>query len=310
MDLTEYAAGLYVLPLDRFISARNTAAKDATQAGDRELAASLRALPKPSSAAWLVNVLVVYRSDQVEEVLELGASLRKAQADADSARLHALGQRRQHLIAAVAGRSLEAAADIGYEVGAAALPGVERTLRAALADPAAAAAVLTGRLIRPLESAGWDPVDLDGAVAGPFSTPPSDDDSADAQHSAEREPARAHASGTSTLTERRRAKAVADLARAQAELTTAEEGSAESRREARQPAQRRTRIMASIKDLEQQLGSLRAELTSIDAADCTHAAAEKRVVEAGHAVETAEAALRAMDAAEPPADVKDTTRRH
>ncbi|WP_298253726.1 hypothetical protein [uncultured Arthrobacter sp.] len=282
MDLTEYAAGLYALPLDRFISARNTAAKDATQAGDRELAASLRALPKPSSAAWLVNVLVVHRRDEVEEVLELGAALRTAQADADRARLHALGQRRQHLIAAVAGRSLEAAADIGYAVGPAALPGVERTLRAALADPAAAAAVLTGRLTRPLESAGWDPVDLDGAVAGPFSIPPSDDDSADTQHGA----------------------------RAQAELTTAEEGSAESRREARQLARRRTRIVASIKDLEQQLESLRAELTRIDAADRTHAAAEKRTVEAGHAVETAEAALRAMDAAEPPVDVRDTTRGH
>ncbi len=118
MDLADHAADLYALPLDRFVAARNAIAREAMQCGDRELSADLRALPKPSSAAWLVNVLAARRRERLEEVLELGTSLREAQTSADRARLHALGQQRQHLLAAVAGESLEAAADLGYDVGA------------------------------------------------------------------------------------------------------------------------------------------------------------------------------------------------
>ncbi|WP_247828359.1 hypothetical protein [Arthrobacter antioxidans] len=260
MDLTERAGALYVLPLDRFTAARNAAAKEAAKDGEKDLAAALRALPKPSSAAWLVNVLVDRRRGEVEQVLELAASLEEAQASLDRAQLHALGQQRQRLLAAVARQALDAAAEVGHDVGPAALPDVEQTLRAALADPAAAAAVLTGRLVRPLQASGWDPVDLDGAVAGPFTAPASgpagaggtgDDDGK--PHTTPRRPSA-----------RQREKAEAGLAAAREALTDARARLATAAEATERIRVRREGLSASIEDLEERLGALRRELADAD----------------------------------------------
>ncbi len=247
MDLVDQASALYALPLDRFTEARNAAAKEASQAGDKDLAAVLRRLPKPASAAWLVNLLVTRRRDEVEQVLELGASLKEAQDGLDRAQLHALGQQRQRLLAAVARQSLEAAAEAGVDVGPGALPGVEQTLRAALADPAAAAAVLTGRLVRTLEASGWDPVDLEGAVGGPFTAPGQGGDGAAAV-------------GTPrTPTAREREDAEARLAAARDSLREAEDAAATLQRRLQRLAVRRDGVAASIEDLEERLEALRRE---------------------------------------------------
>src|SRR5690606_15251117 len=63
-------------------------------------------------------------------------------------------------------------AEDGQKVSAAAIADVEQTLQAAMADPQAPDAVLSGRLVRALASNGIEPVDTDGAVAEPdVSTP-------------------------------------------------------------------------------------------------------------------------------------------
>ncbi|OUM41011.1 hypothetical protein [Arthrobacter sedimenti] len=262
MDLVEQAAALYALPLDRFTEERNAAAKKATQEGDKELAATLRKLPKPASAAWLVNVLVDRRREEVEQVLELGASLKEAQASLDRAQLHALGQQRQRLLAAVARQSLDAAADVGHDVGPGALPGVEQTLRAALADPAAAAAVLTGRLIRTLEASGWDPVDLEGAVAGPF-TPPlqgGDTTGTDVEDGLPDTPA-----GRPKVSARQRRDAEARLSAAREARASAEDAAADLLRKSQRLTVRRDGLTASLEDLEERLDALRRELADLDA---------------------------------------------
>lgn len=270
MDLVDQASALYALPLDRFTEARNAAAKQASQAGDKELAAALRRLPKPASAAWLVNLLVTRRRDEVEQVLDLGASLKEAQAGLDRAQLQALGQQRQRLLAAVARQSLEAAAEAGVDIGAAALPGVEQTLRAALADPAAAAAVLTGRLVRTLEASGWDPVDLNGAVGGPFTAPGQGGDGEDAEDDA----APGHGRSPKQPGARERREAEARLAAARDALAEAEDAAADLRRRAQRLAVRRDGVAASIEDLEERLEALRREHTDIasEAADLERAA--------------------------------------
>ncbi|MHA7239492.1 transposase [Arthrobacter sp. TMS1-12-1] len=273
MDLAEWAGTLYALPLDRFTAARNAAAKEAAS-DDRELAAALRRLPKPAAAAWLVNVLVDRRRGEVEQVLDLAASLKEAQASLDRAQLHALGQQRQRLLAAVARRSLDAAAEVGHDVGPAALPAVEQTLRAALADPAAAAAVLTGRLVRPLEASGWDPVDLDGAVAGPFTPPGSAEQTPDASP-------------------RRRKDAEEALAAARETLTDAQERLATATRASARIGVRRDGLTASIEDLEERLGALRRELADVDDQG---AALSRETDAAGQAVADAEAAEKSARA--------------
>ncbi|MHA7181724.1 transposase [Arthrobacter sp. MDB2-24] len=274
MDLVEQAAALYALPLDRFTEERNAAAKKATQEGDRELAATLRRLPKPASAAWLVNVLVDRRREEVEQVLELGASLKEAQASLDRAQLHALGQQRQRLLAAVARQSLDAAADLGHDVGPAALPGVEQTLRAALADPAAAAAVLTGRLVRTLEATGWDPVDLEGAVAGPFTPPVQGGDPTGTEDGL---PARAGHPKTA----RQRRDAEARLSAAREARAAAEDAAADLLRKSQRLTVRRDGLTASLEDLEERLDALRRELADLDA---EAAALDRKVSDATRSV--------------------------
>jgi hypothetical protein len=260
-DFADRVTALYARPLDQFISARNSASAEARRAGDKDLAAELRALPKPSSAAWLVNVLVQRRRAEVEQVIELGASLKEAQAGMDRAQLQALGQQRQRLLAAVARESLTAASEAGHDVGAAALPAVEQTLRAALADPAAVAAVLSGRLIRTLEASGWDAVDLAGAVAGPFHRPGTAEDSeppADGTDGA-RTDARSAAGAA-----RRRKQAEAVLVAARASREAAESAAAAAQQDAERTRVRRRQVTSSIEDLEAELATLRRELAVLD----------------------------------------------
>lgn len=154
------------MPLGRFTAERHARAKTARADGDRDLAARIGALPKPSVSAWLVDLLVREAPEDLDRVLELGDELRRAQVAADRDRLRELAAERRSLLTEVARTAASRAEGVGQRVGEGVLEEVQQTLRAALASPAAAAAVRTGRLVRALDADGLDPVDLDGAVAG------------------------------------------------------------------------------------------------------------------------------------------------
>jgi hypothetical protein len=70
---------LYGLPLEEFTPARDAAAKEIRKAGDRETAARVAKLPKPSPAAWAANQVARTQPDLIEALLDAGASLRAAQ---------------------------------------------------------------------------------------------------------------------------------------------------------------------------------------------------------------------------------------
>ena len=97
--MLEIADELYALPLERFTPERDARAKAAK--GDKDLVAALKALRKPSLAAWVVNLLVRREADQVEQVLAIGAALREAQEGMDGAELRALTKQRRQLTSAV-----------------------------------------------------------------------------------------------------------------------------------------------------------------------------------------------------------------
>ena len=144
--LLEVADELYALPLDRFTPARDARAKEAK--GDKDLVAALKALRKPSLAAWVVNLLVRREAEQVEQVLAVGAALREAQEGMDGAELRALTKQRRQLTAAVTAQARALAADEGVRVTQAVADQVEATLTAAMVDPEAARAVRSGLLVR------------------------------------------------------------------------------------------------------------------------------------------------------------------
>src|SRR4051812_10335881 len=93
-ELLEIADRLYAVPLAEFTPARDAAAKEQT---DKELAARVKALKKPSVAAWAVNLLVRREADQIDQVLALGDSLRAAAESMSGEELRALTRQRRAL---------------------------------------------------------------------------------------------------------------------------------------------------------------------------------------------------------------------
>lgn len=166
--IVEIAAELCALPPEEFVAARTARAREAD---DAALAAEVRALRKPLLAAWVVNVLAREDVDALGEALQLADELRAAQDDLDAVALSKLGRERRTLTRALARRAAALAEQHGATVSAAAVESVEQTLNAAMRDAGAAAAVASGRLVRPLEASGVDAVDLADAVAGPLEVP-------------------------------------------------------------------------------------------------------------------------------------------
>ncbi|MCK6068353.1 MULTISPECIES: transposase [Microbacterium] len=159
-ELDAAADALYGLPPAEFTAARNERAASATGA----LAKRIKALRKPSVAAWAVNLLV--RDGQLADALELSQALHEAQDELDAPELAKLGKQRRALVAGLARRAGALARDAGTPLSRAVLEEVELTINAAIVDAAAGAAILTGRLVRTVHADGIDAADLVDAVAG------------------------------------------------------------------------------------------------------------------------------------------------
>lgn len=167
MTLEEAARQLYALPPQQFTAARDALAADAKAAGDAALATSVRALRRASASAWAVDLLAREAPDDLVALAALGDRFRTAQADGDRPALSALTRERKEALAGLVARARLLASDAGRPLSAAALAEVDQTLRAAVADATAAAAVRSGRLVRALAADGLEEADLTDAVAGP-----------------------------------------------------------------------------------------------------------------------------------------------
>lgn len=241
-QLDAIAVELYALPPEEFTEARNARAA----ASDRALAARVRALRKPTASAWAVDLLA--RDGQLAEALELAGALREAQDDLDAAELGRLSRQRRSLVSALATQAVGLARDRGVTVSAAARDDVEKTINAAVMDAAAAVAVMTARLVRPLEASGFDPVDLTDAVGGslpgaPDSPPPSRDDLAERRARKEAERALRDA-------ERAAGEADRELEKLDARLTKSRE--------------RGDQLRERIDDLQRDLARLQADAEKAD----------------------------------------------
>jgi hypothetical protein len=163
-DLLSIADELYALSLGDFTPGRDAKAKELK---GTDLAPRVKALKKPSLAAWVVNLLVRHESEQVEQVLTVGAALREAQASMSGDELRALTKQRRQLTAAVTTRARALAREHGQKVTEAVAEQVEATLTASMVDADCAAAVRSGLLVTALSATGVDEVELDNAVAVP-----------------------------------------------------------------------------------------------------------------------------------------------
>ena len=142
---------LYGLPPGEFTTARNAAAKALRDRGLREEADEVKALAKPTVAAWAVNQLTRVRRADLDEFLEAAADARDAQLGGDADAREAVGRQRRALEALV--RSAQD--ELGGDASEAVTMRIRQTLEAAAVDDAAAEVVRRGRLVKELEPAGF-----------------------------------------------------------------------------------------------------------------------------------------------------------
>lgn len=166
MATVERAADLYGLPPEEFAAARNALSKRLSAEGEREAAAEVRKLRKPSRTAWALNQLARQRPDDIDELLARGAALREAQARAlagDATALRpAAREEQQHVDMLV-----DAAASLmGEQVSPSTTDRLRNTLRAAAIDDDAAAQLRDGRLTGDLDAAGLGLEQFAGELPG------------------------------------------------------------------------------------------------------------------------------------------------
>ena len=150
---------LYGLPLDQFTPRRNELAKELRATGKRDEAAWVKALSKPSAAAWLVNQLARTQKADTRRMLERGDALRVTQerALARQASREELAGATQEYAEAMRTLLSKAPGLLDRRGASPSQVTVERaaeTLRAILLDDAARAGFAAGRLTREHRAAG------------------------------------------------------------------------------------------------------------------------------------------------------------
>jgi hypothetical protein len=159
-DVVEASARrLYCLALEQFTAARDELARDLRRQGQPDAAAAVRALRKPTGAAWAVNQLTHRRGADVQALLDAGARLREAQRrllagagrePLDEARAH-----ERALVAQLAQDAATIAAEAGLSPTAALRERIRSTLHAAAADEELAAQLRAGRLTHERAAVGF-----------------------------------------------------------------------------------------------------------------------------------------------------------
>jgi hypothetical protein len=160
---------LYGLSLDDFVRERDALARELRKGGEREEADAVKALPKPSLAAWAVNQLARRHPDDVRRLVEAAEGLRSAHVSgrgdfAEAARAE------QDAVRALVRAAGEVLREAGRPATDATLARVGQTLHAAAASEEARAHLERGALARELEPAGFGV--LEGAVPARRSPPP------------------------------------------------------------------------------------------------------------------------------------------
>jgi hypothetical protein len=155
--LDDVAEQLYGLHPDAFVPARDDAVAEARQAGDRDLARAIARLRRPTRAAWLANLLARERPEQLDGLLALAGDLASAQRTLDGSALRALSAQRNRLVTAMAREGGRLAAQAGDSATESVVRDLAGILDAALADPAIAEEVRSGRLTRTVSYSGFGP---------------------------------------------------------------------------------------------------------------------------------------------------------
>jgi hypothetical protein len=245
MAVEDDVDALYAADPDEFVAGRQALARRLRSEGDKERAAEVTKLRRPTAAAWAVNQLARRHGDEVAALVALGDDLRRTHErlleggrDDDTV---ALGRRRRGAIADLVDRAAAILTDSGRAAGAH-RDAISATLDAASLDPDVAADVTAGRLAKELDPPSgfgefdWSvpaataparPAPAKAPARAKGKGPPAADNAADpeAERAAERQARRreeARQRAASARTAATRARDLADQARDAAERADAE----------------------------------------------------------------------------------------
>ncbi|HWD64163.1 MAG TPA: hypothetical protein VG405_03240 [Solirubrobacteraceae bacterium] len=154
MATVKTASDLYGLPLDQFTPERNELVKRLRAEGEKEEAARVGKLRKPTLPAWTVNRLVRTQKKGIKRLFDAGDAVATAQSKGQSDKLRAaVSQQREALgdLMSLAEGLLDSE---GRAPAAGVLERVGQTLRAAAIDPDAREQVQDGCLTRELQFSG------------------------------------------------------------------------------------------------------------------------------------------------------------
>jgi hypothetical protein len=291
--LLEIADELYGLAPAEFTPTRDARAKELKRE-DPALAQQVKALRKPSLAAWVVDQLVRRETEQVDQVIAVGAALRAAQADLDGEELRALTRQRRQLTAAVTTRARAVAAGLGQKVTPAVSDQVEATLTAAMVDEGCARAVRSGLLVAALTSTGVDAVDPAPALALPEAL----GFAATARSSEPTARPELHVVPDPEADRKALAAAEQVLAEADARRARAEDALAAAVAEVEELEARSMQVQAEIDELRRRLAELETRSEEVDDeladAEDVRAEAQDALAEASRARDAAAAALERL----------------
>jgi hypothetical protein len=150
---------LYAAPSGEFVKRRDALARDLRKDGDREAADRVKALRKPTVAAWAVNGLARKEKMRLRGLLTAGERLREAHEEALSEGLTpALAEARDAERAAVEELARAAQAlleEEGHPASEAVLDRVRETLHASVVDEDLRERVRAGRLEKEEKATGF-----------------------------------------------------------------------------------------------------------------------------------------------------------
>jgi hypothetical protein len=249
VDFEEAADQLYAVPAADFIATRNELAKQLKADGDQLGSTRLKAMRKPTVAAWVTNLVARELTDDLDDLLALGDEFREATADLDGERLRELTPKRHKLLDKLAKDATKLSEKQGQKVSADVAQKLRETLDAALVDPAAGDAVREGRLASALRHVGFGVVDESGE---PTNVTPLTDERR--QRARERRKAESAVEEESAAARRKREQAE----REQEERAAAEKAKAKQALEDAVAAAQEAE--AKVEDLDNQLDEAREAL--------------------------------------------------
>jgi hypothetical protein len=160
LDVDKELDRLYGAAPSEFVGERRRIERALRDEGRREEADNVKALAKPTTAAWIVNQLAREHRRDVDRLLAAGERLRAAQRAAvagegassfDEAREEESEARRR-----LSGAAVSLLTERGQTASQPMLDQVDRTLRAAAVDDEGRELLARGRLVRELETGGFE----------------------------------------------------------------------------------------------------------------------------------------------------------